>query len=74
MMGTFSPHILYSSTSLNKCLQPWWGCISASGVGDIIQIDGITNTQKYRQVIINYAIPSGTHLIGNGLDVFLVSQ
>ena len=51
-------------------LQPWWGCISASGVEDIFQIDGITNAGKYRQVLINYAIPSGKGLVGKGLDVF----
>ena len=54
----------------NECLQPWWGCISASGVGDFVQIDGITNAGKYRQALINYAIPSGMRLIGNGLEVF----
>ena len=51
-------------------LQPWRGCISASGVGDIVRIDGITNAEKYRQVLIHYAIPSGKCLIGNSLEVF----
>ena len=54
----------------NECLQPWWGCISASGVEDIAQIDGIMNAEIYRQVLIHYAIPSGKCLIGNGLEVF----
>ena len=35
-----------------------------------VRIDGIANSEKYRQVLINYAIPSGKHLIGNGLEVF----
>ena len=68
-----SPLILYSSHVRrrvgerwnNECLQPWWGCISASGVGDIVRIDGIINAEKYRQVLFHYAIPSGKHLIGN---------
>lgn len=36
-----------------------WGCISASGVGNIVQIDAIMNAEKYRQVLIYHAIPSG---------------
>ena len=38
--------------------------MSACDVGDIVQIDGITNAAKYRQVLIHYAIPSGKCLIG----------
>ena len=45
-------------------------CISTSGVGDIVRIDGITNAEKYRQLLFNYAIPSGKCLIENGLEVF----
>ena len=55
----------------NEYLQPWWGCIFASGLGNIVQIDlGITNAGKYRQVLIHNVITSGKHLIGNGLEVF----
>ena len=60
----------------NECLQPSvkhgggsvliWGCISASGVGNIVRIDGIMNSEKHRQVLIHNAIPSGKRLIGNG--------
>ena len=64
----------------NDCLQPSvkhgggtvlvWGCISVSGVGDIVQIDVQTihqySTVQDRQVLINHAIPSGKFLIGNG--------
>ena len=76
MMG-LSSHT-YSSTCLqqrvgerwnNECLQPWWGCISA-GVGNAVRIYGITNAEKYRWVLINCAIPSGKHLIGNGLQYY----
>ena len=59
----------------NECLQPSvkhgggsvmvWGCISASGVGDIVRIDEILNAKKYRQILIHHAIPSGKCLIGN---------
>ena len=54
----------------NECLQPWWGCISASAAGDTVWIDGIMNAEKYTQVLINYAILSGKCLIGIGLEVF----
>ena len=60
----------------NECLRPSvkhgggsvlvWGCISASGVGDTVQIDGIMNAEKYRHVLIHHAIPSGKGLSGNG--------
>ena len=60
----------------NECLCPSvkhgggsdlvWGCISASGVGDIVRIDGIMNAEKYRKVLIHHAIPSGKNLIANG--------
>ena len=43
-----------------------WGCISASGVDNIVRLDGIMNAEKFRQVLIHHAIPSGKHLIGNG--------
>ena len=37
--------------------------ISASGIGDFVRIHGITNVEKYSQVLMNYAIASGKHLI-----------
>ena len=60
----------------NECLRPSvkhgggsvlvWGCISASGVGDIVRIEGIMNAEKYRQVLIHHAIASGKCLFGKG--------
>ena len=56
------------------CLQPTinyggesvqvWGCISAGGVGDLFNIDGIMNAEKYRQTLIHHAVPSGRRLVG----------
>lgn len=44
-----------------------WRCISASGVSDIVSdIGGIMNAEKYRQVLIYHAIPSGKRLFVNG--------
>ncbi|KAK6473362.1 extracellular calcium-sensing receptor-like [Huso huso] len=58
----------------NECLQATvkhgggslqvWGCISANGVGDLVRINGLLNAEKYRQILIHHAIPSGRHLIG----------
>ena len=48
-----------------------WGYLTANGVGDLVRIDGIMNVEKYRQILIHYAIPSGKHLIANG---FLFQQ
>ena len=42
-----------------------WGCISASGVGDIVRIADIKNADKGRQILIHHAILPGKHLIGN---------
>ena len=42
-----------------------WACISASDVGHIVRIDGILNAEKYRQVLIHHAIPSGKRPGGN---------
>ena len=43
-----------------------WGCLTANGVGDLAGIDGIMNAEKYRQILIHHAIPSGKRLIDNG--------
>ena len=41
-----------------------WGCISANGVGDLVRINGVLNAEKYRQILIHHAIPSGRRMIG----------
>ena len=56
------------------CLQPTvkhgggsilvWGCLSADGVGDLVRIHGTIDAEKYRQILIHHAVPSGTRLIG----------
>ena len=58
----------------NECLQATvkhgggslqvWGCIFANGVGDLVRINGILNAEKYRQILIHHAIPSGRRMIG----------
>ena len=43
-----------------------WGCLTANGVDALVKIDGIMNVEKYRQILIHYAIPTSKCLIGNG--------
>ena len=37
---------------------------AASGVGDIVRIDGIMNAEKLRQVLIHHGIPSESAWLG----------
>ena len=56
------------------CLQPTikhgggsiqvWGCISAEGAGDLVRVDGIMTAERYKQILIHHAVPSGRRLIG----------
>ena len=43
-----------------------WGCLSSSGVGDLVKINGIMTAEEYKQILIHHAIPSGIRLIGRG--------
>ena len=52
-------------------LRPWWGCISASGVGDIVRIDGITNADEYRQVLICVIAKQHTTVIPKSRTLFV---
>jgi hypothetical protein len=38
-----------------------WGWISANGVGDLdlVRMNILLNAEKYRQILIHHAIPSG---------------
>ena len=45
------------------------GCIgglygAAEGVGDLVRVDGIMTAQRYKQILIHHAVPSGRRLIG----------
>lgn len=48
-----------------------WGCISSSGVGDLIRIDGKLTGERYVEILRQHAIPSGMRLIGNN---FILQQ
>ena len=43
-----------------------WECLTANGVSDFVRINGIKSAEKYRQILIHYAIPSSKRLIGYG--------
>ena len=40
------------------------GCVSANGVGDLLKINGVLNAEKYQQIVIHHAAPSGRCLVG----------
>ena len=39
-----------------------WGCLTANSVGDLVRINILMNTEKYRQILMHHAIPSVKHL------------
>ena len=39
-----------------------WGCISANGDGDLVRI---LSAEKYRQILIHHALPSGRRVTGS---------
>lgn len=43
-----------------------WGCFSAGGVGSFVRIQGILVKEKYRQILMRHAVPSGQRLLGDG--------
>ena len=55
-----------------------WRCLIANGLSDLDRIDGITNVEKYRQILIHHAIPSVKRLRSNGFIflpyIFVVSK
>lgn len=59
---------------ISQCIQPTikhgggsvfvWGCISASGVGNLIRISDKLNARRYLQILKDFGVPSGRRLIG----------
>lgn len=43
----------------------FWGCISVSSVGSLVEVQGTMNQSKYIEVLNDYACPSGDNLIGS---------
>lgn len=41
-----------------------WGSISASAAEDLVRINGVLNAEKYRKILIHYAMSLGRHMIG----------
>lgn len=46
-----------------------WGCFSAAGVGDLIEVTGRMKKEQYQQIILNHAESSGFRLIGAGFEL-----
>lgn len=42
----------------------FWGCVSFTGLGDLVPVDGTMNNDKYLEVLNNHAFHSGDKLIG----------
>lgn len=49
-----------------------WGRIPASGVGDLLKIDGILNMEKYNQLVIHCAISSGNGIFNIFIFTFFI--
>lgn len=48
-----------------------WGCMSAAGVGELVEIEGTLNAAKYEQILEEKMLPSARRLVGRG---FLFQQ
>ena len=42
-----------------------WGCLSSSGVGDLIKIEGQLTGERYVDILRHHAVSSGMRLIGH---------
>ena len=62
---SLKPTVKYGGSSIMV-----WVRLTANGVGDLVRIDGIKNAEKYWQILIRHAFPSGQRLIGNSF-IFL---
>jgi len=49
----------------------FWGCVTFTGLGDLLLVDGTMKQRKYLDVLNNYAFPSGDKLIG---ESFILQQ
>lgn len=36
-----------------------WGCFSAAGVGDLVEVTGKMNTEQYQQILLKHTESSG---------------
>lgn len=61
----YHPDCLQGTVKHDKKIMVW-GCFSSQGVGTLIRIRGILDKEKYRQILIKHAVPSGKKLIGKG--------
>ena len=48
-----------------------WGCLSSSGVGDLIKIEGRLTGERYVDILRHHAVSSGMRLIGHN---FILQQ
>lgn len=46
-----------------------WGCFSAAGIGDLVQVTGRMKKEQYQDIILKHAESSGFRLIGAGFTL-----
>jgi len=49
----------------------FWGCVTFTGLGDLLHVDGTIKQRKHLDVLNNHAFPSGDKLIG---ESFILQQ
>ena len=48
----------------------FWGCFRGGKVGDLKKVDGIMDKDKYHQILVHHAIPSGNRIF-KGKCIFM---
>lgn len=46
-----------------------WGCFSAAGVGDLVEVTGRMKKEQYQKIVLDHAESSGFRLIGAGFEL-----
>ena len=55
-----NPTVKHRGVSIMVCR-----CLTTNCMGDLVRVDRIMNAEKYRHILIHYAILSGKRLIRN---------
>lgn len=61
----YHPECLRGTVKHDKKIMVW-GCMACKGTGTIVRVYGILVKEKYRQILIHHAVPSGKKLLGKG--------
>lgn len=61
----YHPECLQGTVKHDKKIMVW-GCMTSKGTGAFVRIFGKLVKEKYRQILIHHAVPSGKRLLGRG--------